>query len=55
MTEKLEGKDNISSHDQILCLICMNDFKQSVRLEEIGIKLFFCEKHYPKQWEDRTP
>lgn len=40
-----------STTDAILCLLCMEDYKKEYCIKEIGISLFFCEKHYPKEWD----
>ena len=39
--------------EPILCLLCMEDYTKEYTIKEIGVSLFFCDKHYPKEWDTK--
>lgn len=37
--------------EAIICFICMRDYTKEFQHKVSGISLFFCDEHYPKEWD----
>ncbi len=35
------------------CHICMREGELELKVDEIGVTYYFCDKHYPTEWDDR--